>query len=370
MTTLTLAMASLRHRRLRATVGVASIALACAMLCLSLSATERVRSALSGFDPSSVIILSPRGGLTSSVANRIRSHLAGNGDVQWNRQLGGQTADKRLGFAVFAVSDGYLSSYPPPELDVPLATRQAWLADRQGVIVTSDLLSRAGWKVGDEVSWTTGFGTVQSHISGKSTGAVSNGIFPHFEYIDALVPDKGRLSTITVHHTTDTDKVITDLDDMLGAELPVLVMRERAMHARIIAVSGALPNLLGKIAFVFAVSTLLVILSNAFVSLRERRTEFGALRAMGFRRGRIMGLVVAEFVTTAVLAGLLGCGVPWLLWREHGVHLGELALANVTLAAPICLAVMAGTLVLGSVVTLVPALLLVRTSTISLLEPQ
>ena len=368
MTMLTIAVASLRRRLLRTLVGVLSIALASAMLCLSLSATERIRSALDGFDTSSIMIVNMRGPLPISMAQRVRAHLAGNGDVQWNRSTRGAIANKELHFRVNAISDGYLDSFAPAEIEVAPDVKARWLADRQGVLVTADLMARTGWQVGQLISWQAPWGPVENRVAGVSHGAVSMEIFPHYEFFDSLTPQKARIGTLTIHKVTDTDRSIADLNEYLGKDLPILVMRERAMHRRVLAVSGALPNVLEKIALVFAVSTLLVILSNAFVSVRERRMELGALRALGFRRAKVLAMLVVEFLGMGLLAGAVGCLVPLILFHEHGVHLGELALSNVTLPAPICLGVLLMTVTVGSLATLVPALLMLRHDVPSLLE--
>ncbi|HTB63193.1 MAG TPA: ABC transporter permease, partial [Opitutales bacterium] len=48
-------------------------------------------------------------------------------------------------------------------------------------------------------------------------------------------------------------------------------------------------------------------------SVRERTTEIGVLKAMGFGNGLVLGLVLAESCLLTGLAGLSGLGLAWLI---------------------------------------------------------
>ena len=77
---------------------------------------------------------------------------------------------------------------------------------------------------------------------------------------------------------------------------------------------------------------------------------------------------MGEFLVICALAGLLGCGLPLLLFHETGVHLGSGAFDTVPVGARACGLVFLGSLVLGGLVTLLPAYTLTRNSAITLLE--
>ena len=48
-------------------------------------------------------------------------------------------------------------------------------------------------------------------------------------------------------------------------------------------------------------------------AVRERTEELGALKAMGFPNGLVLGLVLAESFLIAGVGGLLGLGFAWLV---------------------------------------------------------
>jgi putative ABC transport system permease protein len=157
-------------------------------------------------------------------------------------------------------------------------------------------------------------------------------------------------------------------EQLATSEPPVMVVKQRAFHARMLALSGSLPKLLSRVALVFALSTLLVVFSNALVSQRERRSEFGALLAIGFSRARLFALIMGEALVVAIIASLLGCGVPFVALYGRGIRLGEMALERVVLDGFVCLEVFLGGALLVCLASVIPALLLIRTKVTILLE--
>ncbi len=48
-------------------------------------------------------------------------------------------------------------------------------------------------------------------------------------------------------------------------------------------------------------------------SVRERTTELGVLKALGFRNEMVLGLVLAESCLITAIGGLIGLGVSWVM---------------------------------------------------------
>jgi putative ABC transport system permease protein len=60
--------------------------------------------------------------------------------------------------------------------------------------------------------------------------------------------------------------------------------------------------------------TILLVTGNTMSqAVRERTGELGVLKAIGFTNGQVLGLVLAESCLVAVLGGVLGLGVAWLI---------------------------------------------------------
>jgi putative ABC transport system permease protein len=48
-------------------------------------------------------------------------------------------------------------------------------------------------------------------------------------------------------------------------------------------------------------------------AVRERTGEMGVLKAIGFTNGQVLGMVLLESCLLAVLGGVLGLGLAWLM---------------------------------------------------------
>jgi putative ABC transport system permease protein len=60
--------------------------------------------------------------------------------------------------------------------------------------------------------------------------------------------------------------------------------------------------------------TMLLVAANTMAqSVRERTSEVGVLKTLGFSNGSILALVLGESLLIAVLGGALGLGVAWLI---------------------------------------------------------
>jgi putative ABC transport system permease protein len=61
----------------------------------------------------------------------------------------------------------------------------------------------------------------------------------------------------------------------------------------------------------------IVILNTMVMTIYERTREIGTLRALGWKKRRILGMVVREAILISLLAGLvgilLGMGLTWLI---------------------------------------------------------
>jgi putative ABC transport system permease protein len=68
-------------------------------------------------------------------------------------------------------------------------------------------------------------------------------------------------------------------------------------------------SILGAVFF-----TILLVTGNTMSqAVRERTGELGVLKAIGFTNGQVLGMVLLESCLLAVLGGVLGLGLAWLM---------------------------------------------------------
>ena len=103
------------------------------------------------------------------------------------------------------------------------------------------------------------------------------------------------------------DKLFDERDDQ------TLTMSERAFQLSFL---GAFANVLKAFDAVSAFILLimgLILANTVAMSVRERTHEYGVLRAVGFRPGHILGFVLGESALIALVGGMLGIGLAFLI---------------------------------------------------------
>lgn len=83
--------------------------------------------------------------------------------------------------------------------------------------------------------------------------------------------------------------------------------------------AGQMPDMQNADAFLNGISSLAIIvggvgvLNTMLMSVFERTREIGVLRALGWRRMSVLGLILRESALLGVLGGIIGVGVAWLM---------------------------------------------------------
>jgi putative ABC transport system permease protein len=137
---------------------------------------------------------------------------------------------------------------------------------------------------------------------------------------------------------------------------------EEAFAAGFISMAGNLALLLNGIGLAVAFTILLVTANTMSMAVRERRTEIGVLKTLGFSSGRVMGMIVAEAVLLGAIGGAVGIGgsqgILWLLTNTPGFQsmLSGAGLNEVALDPVVAVAGFGVALFLGLAAGFVPAL--------------
>jgi putative ABC transport system permease protein len=86
---------------------------------------------------------------------------------------------------------------------------------------------------------------------------------------------------------------------------------ERAMAQSFVNQVGNIGAIISAIVAAVFFTMLLVTANTMAQSVRERTSELGVLKTLGFSNGGVLGLVLAESVLVTVLGGLLGILGAW-----------------------------------------------------------
>ncbi|GJM44319.1 MAG: ABC transporter ATP-binding protein [Gemmatimonadota bacterium] len=257
--------------------------------------------------------------------------------------------------------------------------RSAYLADLRGCLIGRKLADKFGWEVGD-----TFF--LESFIPPyrKPDGPfefVVRGIFDadpvlhpdtdtnlmlfHFKY---LYEGTGQSIGAGTYHVEIEDpdragEISQSIDTLFAnSDAETRTETEKAFAASFVSMAGNLALLLNGIGLAVTFTILLVTANTMSMAVRERRTEIGVLKTLGFSSGQVMGLIVMEAVLLGLLGGAVGIGgsqaIMWALTHAPGVSdmLSGVGLSELNLQPWVALLGFGVALLLGLAAGFVPAL--------------
>jgi putative ABC transport system permease protein len=219
-------------------------------------------------------------------------------------------------------AENYFAMYP--ELVIPPDQWQSFRETRSGCVIGSKLAKKFNWKVGDKFflesfipPYRRRSGPFEFVVSGiydadlaKFPGTDVNTMYFHYDYLkEGVAPRDIGVGTFMVE-INDGDQAAT-----MGKSIDVLFENssatsitetEQAFKAGFIDMAGNLAFLLNGIGLAVAFTILLVTANTMSMAVRERRTEIGVLKTLGFSSAHVMGFVVGEALLLGVLGGALG----------------------------------------------------------------
>ena len=215
-----------------------------------------------------------------------------------------------------------------PEFMLAPEQKKAWLETRTGAIVGRKCAERFHWKIGDKVPiqssiWAQTGGNrawefdIVGIYSGKDKNTDTTPLFFRYDYFDeARMGAKGQVGwyTIRVKDSSQAGAIAKKVDEEFEnspyetkTEPEGAFVQAWAKQVGNIALITA--SILGAVFF-----TILLVTGNTMSqAVRERTGELGVLKAIGFNNGQVLGLVLAESCLVAVLGGVLGLALAWLI---------------------------------------------------------
>jgi putative ABC transport system permease protein len=242
--------------------------------------------------------------------------------VMPNSWFGGEYIKPENFFANFAVDAKKLRTIFT-ELKMPEDQWQAFISDRQGAMVGKKLAQRFGFQLGQHVSLRSPIynRTVEFIVRGICTGLDEKTLFFHQEYLNELVPDWGKdkvgTFSILANSAEDVPRIAQAVDKIfLNTDAPTKTESEQEFALSFESMYGGVKQFMLAIMAAIGFSLLLVMGNTMSMNVRERTREVGALKALGFRRGTIAGLLVGEALLITLVGAVIGIGGAMLLYRS------------------------------------------------------
>jgi putative ABC transport system permease protein len=210
------------------------------------------------------------------------------------------------------------------EMKVPPDQMETWKHDKQGAIVGDVLARKMGWKVGDKIILQSGIypGDWQMNIDGiyeASARSVDRSTFVfHWDYVNDSLPPERRDNVGWIVSRVDQPGHVADigvgLDKLFeDRDTPTLSQDERSFNASFLAMFSAILKAMDVMSAVILVIMMLILGNTIAMGVRERTSEYGVLRAIGFLPRHITMWIVGESLALGLLGGAGGLLLAWPL---------------------------------------------------------
>ncbi len=319
------------------------------------SAADRVvtRNAVSLINP---LPLSYRGRIAA---------VPGVTEVTYSNWFGGYYKDRKNFFANFAIE-------PKTALDVfdlrfVEGRPEDFIGDRNSCIVGKGLAQRFGWKMGDVVPLISEIypGDWRFRIAGivhsPDDETVANNLFFQWARLNEGLPpsrkDTVGLFTIKIANPNDSTRVIREVDALFAnSDNETHSETEKAFRLNFVAGSSAILSALEVVSGVILVIMALILGNTLAMGLRERTSELGTMRAIGFLPRQVQLVSLAEGALLGIVGGGLGVAIaPLALSATHEVLILFGFGFPLPLRPLIAVATVAAAAAIGSIASMVPA---------------
>src|ERR1700733_10937949 len=291
-------------------------------------------------------------------------------------------------FTNFAIeADSFLAIYP--EFILTDEEKQAFLSDQRGCIIGRALAEKFNWNVGDAVELVSSFSDYRTSapldfvISGiyhtdqvRYPGTNDALLFFHYKYFDEATGRKAGVATYRVEITDPQQAgAISQAIDTLfeNSDAQTHTETEAQYRASLAVLGGNLVLLLNGIALTVMFTILFVTANTMSIAVRERRTEIGVLKTLGFPSWLVMCLILSE----GGILGAFGAVTGLLLGRflldslPKVPLIGDLIQIFPRMSLPPAIAIggIAIGVLLGLTAGLIPAVLAYRARITELVRP-
>lgn len=316
-----------------------------------------------------------------SYADKVRA-IPGVKYVTHDHWFGGVYQDEKNFFPQFVIDpENHRQVYP--EFKIPDDQWNTFAHDQQGAIAGARTAARFHWKVGDRIPikaalW--GGATWEFNLDGiyhtENASGDESQFWLQWKYFDENLPDSikaGMKSTagwyiLKLDSPDDAVRVAKAIDDKFAnSSAETKTETESAFAAGFAKQFGNIEFLIVSIGSVVFFTLLLVTGNTMAISVRERISELGVLKAIGFTDRSVLLLVLSESVVIALAGGVLGLLLALVLIPGISAAMSGL-LPPLLLSKPLLALGVAFAIVVGAISGLLPGIGAMRMRVVSALR--
>lgn len=205
-----------------------------------------------------------------------------------------------------------------PEIVVDPVQMNSWMTERTGALIGRAMADTMGWKVGDVIPIRSaiyfkkdGTNTWDMKIIGifDNPNGDTNGLYFHFDYFNESILNQDNIGWIGLRlkDKNQAAQVAAKIDSMFAnSSAETKTSTEKAFVQSFANQMGNISSIVTVIVVAVFFTMLLVTANSMAQSVRERTSEIGVMKTLGFSSARVTGLVLAESLLITFIGGLLG----------------------------------------------------------------
>ena len=244
--------------------------------------------------------------------------------------FGGIYRDEKFPFPQIAVdSSTFLTIYP--EFVLPADQKAAWLRTRTGAIVGRKLMQRhPDWKLGGRIPIQPTFAQAKNggawmfDLAGVYDGANpevdTTGFFFRHDYLEENRRYGSGMTGwyyIKIKDPKNAEAIARNIDQQFAnSPAETKTETEKAFVKGFAEQMGNIGAIVVAILTAVFFTILLVVGNTMAQSVRERVSELGVLKAIGFTDAHVLSLVLFESLLISIVGGAIGILLGWL--AVHG----------------------------------------------------
>jgi putative ABC transport system permease protein len=259
------------------------------------------------------------------------------------------------------------------QMEMPEDQRRAFITDRTGCVVSKDLAQKLGFKLGDRITLVGDIypGNLELKVVGIFEDPdAQQSLYFNYDYLRDTLPI-GRRNYISVvailaDSPENVPRIAKAVDDMFAnSSPPTKTESEQQFALSFVSFLGNVKLFLMSICAAVTFTILLVSGNTMAMSVRERIKEVGVLKTLGFTNNSILGIIMGEAITIALIGGAVGLILATLLTvlvRNASVSMGIGQLHNLSMTALAASLAMLIAILIGFASSFVPAWNAARTN--------
>jgi putative ABC transport system permease protein len=328
VTSTALVLRNFQRGRLRTILTASSIALSIFLVCAVLTLPQGFRSILDRMASTTRISVHNKAGITYfmpySYLARIRAvpGVAAAASFSW---FGGIYDEPKNLFPNFAV-DVEATGDVWPDFKIDPQALADFRRYRDGALVGYQTMRSFHWNVGDRVTLR---GTVwpvdlDFRILGVLPEGTGNPVWFMFNrvYLEEALRAKGlsaeRIGMIWVRvaDPAEVDPVMRRIDDLFrNSDFETAAETEKSFFESFMSSLSGITRIIMAVGFLVVAAVVFIAANTCSMSIRERSGEIAILKALGFRRRRILALLLAETLVLAWVGGATGAFTAYGLFK-------------------------------------------------------